>query len=987
MAAVSKGPVLKPRVDCNLPPIVEGNLAQFREEYWSLANQNGMTTDEFGPHTRFALTGVYDPRPCSVPNLEPEEGPEVRHRLKVHPKDGNVQAFRLSQHCDVDSVIGFVHKGDEFALKEGHTFFYNMFNDTNFTLESSLHLPPYEFMEPDGNMTVSSREGLVKPGNWLSILNPTQSIKHHLIPNAVMGHLGGASVQKISVRLMFPRLATTRNYKQGSKVDKDYMQLLYNHAIRDAMKETLPWQNRDEWAILFAGEQFRARRDRGQVVFTPRSIPAEHLNAFLAKIHEKVEGCPELDFAEGFFLQIQIQGCKQSTQHVIPTRPDPVNNAPAAELADDDPAQLAFEEERENALEKAISPLDMSKFVYENWWVDIAATMHCQDANHSLLIASDMHYYLISEMTGMDIVEARNRVHRGEPARYFRDETAHLGVASGFRMEMNQGPDTRPPQEKLQVKYVQAYTTEKNPTALKDNGHFAKYVEPRDMFKDYKGMLQKHFIPLEGIFRSALDEDHAVNVRLECRVNWWYVFKVLRWFDPEVLARCLIKVKTGDFWWAGLEEVPKAKLTIWHEPSRWFKIIRLEAIIATLSKMEATLPMVPGHRFCAASTLGISLCWLTNALLNRPQATADFKILADTCSVHGKLREVLVAVQGLNFFTLHSIFADECPRLSTHRALEMRVIGRLCGIQGEGSGSEVQALVQRRTRSQRKEQEALPVWGQEGVEGGEQRSSNAGSKRGLGGLGVVGPVSRAKRIKAVISADAEPALADDEAGIPESTAVIDYRSGAEDPAGPSVGLSTRGILNGILNKMPSEIMSKVPGLTNPGGSWRLASDHDCSKLLYPVLRDAKALPRLLVCWRQISTANAWRKTVERLFHTAKAFAQMRTLPNGEAKGTFLQGAAQCSWFQDWTSLLLNENRRLTPKQVEETVEFMRNKIHNEVEWLPLGQADRLWGSKGAPARAVIHGENLHGKQGVVIVLNPRFCKNANIPGGREWVNS
>jgi hypothetical protein len=144
MNAQLNGPVLKPRLDCNLPLVINGNLSQFRDEYNALADREGLKSDEYGPHTVFALTGNY-------------MVPQSAHRLRVHPKDGETQAFRISQHCDVDSVIGFVYKDDPFPLLPNSTLFYNVFNNTDFTLDSSLHIAPYEFVDPQGKKIVSLR--------------------------------------------------------------------------------------------------------------------------------------------------------------------------------------------------------------------------------------------------------------------------------------------------------------------------------------------------------------------------------------------------------------------------------------------------------------------------------------------------------------------------------------------------------------------------------------------------------------------------------------------------------------------------------------------------------------------------------------------------------------------------------------------------------------------------------------------------------------
>lgn len=129
-------------LDDDLPPITIGNLSAFCAQYYSEAETNGLRTDEYGPHTVFALTGH-----CTI-NEQP-------HRMRLDPHTMDVQPFRLSQVSDIDSVIGFVHKGDTFPLTMGHSVFFNVFNNTDFTLRSNLHLPAYEFKDAFGDNTVS----------------------------------------------------------------------------------------------------------------------------------------------------------------------------------------------------------------------------------------------------------------------------------------------------------------------------------------------------------------------------------------------------------------------------------------------------------------------------------------------------------------------------------------------------------------------------------------------------------------------------------------------------------------------------------------------------------------------------------------------------------------------------------------------------------------------------------------------------------------
>jgi hypothetical protein len=377
-----------------------------------------------------------------------------------------------------------------------------------------------------------------------------QYIEHHLIPNALMGYVGGANMQKIQIRLMFPRKAEGRVALQGSKMDKESMALFYNNAVRPAVTAALEPEMQGEWPLTATDEQFRATRINGQVTFTTRSIPSNYLDRFLKSMHEHTRSSEDIKWARDFFLQVQIQGCKQSTRH-YPPPPFPASENPDTE---DEERQQQEQEERSRiedeftimrgcALMDAVSPLDAMAFDPRNWWVDIATTVHLADHGYSLLISTDRHDWLISHMTGLPVTDADRRIRRGAASGYAQDETAHLGVVSGFRLKVHKDQPTP-----LGVDYAQAYTTEKSLTALKDSGHFAKYTEPRKVFQNYPNVLKNHFLRLEKVFKGALEEEFVVDVRLESRTSWLHACDIHRHFPNYELSQCLVKVRTKDFW-------------------------------------------------------------------------------------------------------------------------------------------------------------------------------------------------------------------------------------------------------------------------------------------------------------------------------------------------------------------------------------------------------------------------------------------------------
>lgn len=373
-----------------------------------------------------------------------------------------------------------------------------------------------------------------------------------------MGHIGGANVQKVEMRFYFPILALQRDALQGNQVSKELMEQLFTYGVRPAVTEVLPRTCHHEWPLDFGDEQYRAMRHNGRVVYTPRTIPAQYMDRFVQCLHRLSEEQRELSWARGFFLHFQIQGCKQATKHHFSPPlgykfPDPSADGNDEDSTDEDevdeildPVQQEFEDLRTQAVLDAIEPLNYKAFVPSNWFIDIGTTIHSLDAGYSLLIKTGMHHWLLSEMTQVGVTEIRRRIQKGELAGYYKDELAHLGDASGFRMEMKNRQKSGP----LDVAYAQGYASgDKDLTSLKDNGHVAKHTEPRLLFSNLDWVNKTHFDPLEAVFRHAYDDDRPVDARLESRVPWAQMLNAHRHFDPERLAVSVYKVPSRDWWY------------------------------------------------------------------------------------------------------------------------------------------------------------------------------------------------------------------------------------------------------------------------------------------------------------------------------------------------------------------------------------------------------------------------------------------------------
>ncbi|KAG8697508.1 hypothetical protein FRC08_006483 [Ceratobasidium sp. 394] len=830
-------PHLERELDLELPRLVAIDLEEFAQIYRELAAGADLSPEEFGPHTVAALTGTY------TQNGEPQ-------RMKiVLPND--VQAHELEQHCDVDSVIGFVYEGDPFPLPDDVCLQYQPLNNTDFTLEHSLHLPTFKV-----------------PGRHATLMETYT--EYHKVPNAVLGTIGGHNIFKIMVRVFFPGIMRERQAAAGNKVSKEVMCALYDQVVRPSIEEVLPRELLSNWPLEWTDEQFRSTKDSGQTVFTSYQVPGEYLDDMLAMMHVKARENPASKMFRDFFLQVQIQGSKLGTKHHV-------------EHPDIEGSQERFMDARLASLVKAVQLLDVHSMKYENWWADIATVVRHRDPTKSLLPRKDRHNWMIHTATGIDAADAGSRVDRGVGAGYASDETAHLGSVAGLRLTMKKNLAPSP----CGVEYLQVYTTDKTLTSLKDGDYHAKHCEPQQVFKNYPKEAVEHFERLLNILRNAESKDQAVDVRIECRVNMANATDVLRWVPEDHLANSLVCSGTAPYW-------------------RW-KLINTQAAMATMNLAWYQLPKLPVARILAPATLIIGLCWKVNAMLNRPREDHKFGKLAKQLSVWEMRNGNTVAARPQNAAFLHSLKADPCPRVSHLRCLDLKEVASLSGIHEGAPEGEIRQLILRGKGTIRR-LEAAASWG---PVGDELNKTNGPSKRSgeeeEQEMELI--TSRAKRIRMnvpdgprVVEAGAE--------GVPEAATASGYESEGEEAQ--RAGTSNHDWIDSIIRRMAGELIMKVPTVSKL--ACRVPSEHACKKLTFDVLKDTKQLPRLLHRWRQLDDCNKWEDSVRRLFPSEAEYRQKRTAKDGSLKTTFTQGLQVMSFYQDWTSELCSDRLSATQKE-------------------------------------------------------------------------
>ncbi|KAG8782267.1 hypothetical protein FRC12_021019, partial [Ceratobasidium sp. 428] len=698
------------------PPgrIVTGDLRTFRELHERLADQDGKKPDEFGLHSKLTMTGQY------------EEGEEPM-RLNILPQ-GPVSRARLQEMWDVDSVIGFIHEGDQFPLEVGTTLFYHPLNNTEFTLEASLHLPKIK-LQGEGTLDRMWR-----------------GMEPHLIPNALFGFVPGQSVPRMLVRIMFPGVAETREVGKGIKsnrISQEDMEVFYDRVVKPAVDTAFPREQRDHFPLRWVDERFRVTRQNGSVVMTPYTVLAEHVDALHEQMHIKTRGDRTLKKFRNFFFQFQVQGTKHSTHH------RPLQQPYTAEEMTEH-----METERTEAFARAVAPLDVGRMNPDHWWVDLGVMYHMGDQGFSLLPKTEQHAWLISEATGLGVGDAVERITVGAGAGYFKDELAQLGSVSGFRLRLKEDRAASP----LNVQYMQVYTTDKNLTALKDNGHFAKHVDPGKVVDNLSKVLDNHYSRAISAFEEAGQQELAIDTRIEIRLPLWDITKALPPLARDVLQNSLVTARSKDIW--------------------YWKRARLEAVATVVSLVQQGLSKVPPQKINGAMTLLVGSVWMGNATMSRADESPPFKVLADTLCVHEKYHEATRACRPLTAFFMHSIREEPYMRVSSNRVLGVETIAKLCGVTGKGGRSGLLNLLAQAVESD--EDESPVVWGQgEEYEGEESRPKRRREEDR--------PRNRTKRVRIALPLG-DSVIGENTEGLPADPVIEQYPSEESDPEEPAEGL-------------------------------------------------------------------------------------------------------------------------------------------------------------------------------------------------------
>lgn len=169
------------------------------------------------------------------------------------------------------------------------------------------------------------------------------------------------------------------------------------------------------------------------------------------------------------------------------------------------------------ALQKLLADWQFALFDTKDWYLDIATTISITRWNNtaaSVLIRKDAHPEIIRHFTA-EPIDRCLRWTANDGRDYQFDETAHLGEIGGFRLTIRD-------REEKELRYLQAYTTEKSLIYHKNGTSVALNSSIWKVLDDWESEKSRFFDPVTETFRSASDRDTTSHIaaRFESRVSY-----------------------------------------------------------------------------------------------------------------------------------------------------------------------------------------------------------------------------------------------------------------------------------------------------------------------------------------------------------------------------------------------------------------------------------------------------------------------------------
>ncbi|KAG8711487.1 hypothetical protein FRC08_015830 [Ceratobasidium sp. 394] len=822
-------------------------------------------------------------------------GVPTRSRIDFH--DHRIpDNITLVQHCDVDSVLGVV-KGD-FPIADGVVLKYFMLSSPTHTLDSDLHLPPVKVLDHHGE---------------------EMFVDLHKIPNARFFEMEPQALVRVCFPLLEPGPGKSNCVPEGK------LKLLYDHAVREAALDTLPEELTATWPAEWDDERFRAAGNgRGRPVqHTGRDVHSAYLNRFVARMRQLVDAKEELAWARSFVFLLEMRGLKtrDGSMHA-PPEPDSVVRDGFVDA--DNP--------RVRAVEQILSAFHTADFEPGCWFIDLGLNFKVPSPHGGYdcpLPAVEAHASILAHILGADMATCIDWV-RGRGGHYQRDELAQLKAVGGFRF-------VNPDAAETGIHYIQLYTSDKSITYNLNLAHKARRITTRQVLDDWDKVRKDHFQPILAALENA-SAAHDMSSRIEVRID------------------------TDQFPFAQ-QRVPDELARGWHfavPPKRWWgwRFGRMDSAYSVMRMMMGSRSAVTAEDLPAVGSLLVSLVWMANALVNRPDEGGTWNEVRDASSVHDMSEGVLVPVWPLQAHFLHSLrfAANQPPRLSSLRTVGIEVLRYLCSTKHPAiTEAELHDLISQPQEEAKKDlQPDVP-------------DQTPGEER------IVYPVAlpNKQRIVKTRTKERQPALFAQV--LPERPRVRRYESEDEDYEERPRPTPLSQQLTDIIYNLPLQIFVKAPEMSKnkqQGGSARRPGEKapEDKRTSWCALQRNSPLIEPKIFSKLERIEDAFPSRADFGFDQGKWDAMVELMfPTIDTASDCNQGLRALAARIEFVSI----QRKLPPAEREEFVNHARNHVNQRWAWMPYGVPRKnLWctGEKNVPKSAATYG--LDG--GPWIIKNPSF---------------
>ena len=307
---------------------------------------------------------------------------------------------------------------------------------------------------------------------------------------------------------------------RSTQLTQEEHKAFYEKGLLPAILDIAP-ADATEWLPTYDAEMFRARGKGGELSFTSKILASYHVSELGDALREALDsnGCT---WAQDFVFLHEIRGVKKANEHDL--------------YVDEAPTSMLDVFLKDNSLPRHTVLVQRGQ-----WWTDVGLQIFSDRTDEvSVVWRTDSHGALVQAVTRITEDNAR-RVTSPGSSKYTRDPSSHLVQASGFRLEpgeRGQGPH--------KIAYIQAYTTEKAPTARKDRGNHAKFITCEEVFQ------RKHPTYLDDLLKaySAAAKNNSAQARLEVRVPIQFATAVLTQerLTSELIMGSLLLFSTKEWW-------------------------------------------------------------------------------------------------------------------------------------------------------------------------------------------------------------------------------------------------------------------------------------------------------------------------------------------------------------------------------------------------------------------------------------------------------